>query len=107
MEKKLFTAVLLLAILMFAFGIFVGLVGNKETKNETYALTGKVVNIAYATDTVTIVDCNSNYWQFKGTEDYEINDIVACIVDTKGTDLIKDDEIISARYNGVIWDWFE
>ena len=96
-----------LAICMFIFGVIVGSAAAEKKTTEKYGLTGVVVNLSRGTDTVTIMDCNGNYWQFKGVEDYEIDDIVSCVVDTKGTDLIKDDEIIAARYGGCIWSWFE
>ena len=108
MKKSTFTILSIwLAICMFIFGVIVGSAAAEKKTTEKYGLTGVVVNLSRGTDTVTIMDCNGNYWQFKGVEDYEIDDIVSCVVDTKGTDLIKDDEIIAARYGGCIWSWFE
>ena len=35
-------------------------------------------------------------------EDWAIGDIVAVVMDTMGTELIYDDEIVSVTYNGYI-----
>lgn len=75
---------------------------SNEKKN-LYPLTTVVYNISEATDTVTVEDYNGNLWQFKGVEDWNLDDICTCIMDSKGTLLIKDDEIVKVRYNG----WFE
>ncbi len=72
-------------------------------KENLYPLTTEVYDISEATDTVTVIDYNGNLWQFKGVEDWNLEDICTCIMDSKGTDLIKDDEIVKVRYNG----WFE
>lgn len=91
-------------ILIFITGILMlsCILMNNEKKN-LYPLTTVVYNISEATDTVTVEDYNGNLWQFKGVEDWNLNDICSCLMDSKGTMLIKDDEIVKVRYNG----WFE
>lgn len=72
-------------------------------EKNLYPLTTVVCDISEATDTVTVKDYNGNLWQFKGVEDWNLNDICSCLMTSKGTMLIKDDEIVKIRYNG----WFE
>lgn len=73
---------------------------NKEKTPEVYPMAAVVVDISEALDVVTIKDTNENLWQFHGIEDYMVDDVIACIVDTNGTPEIKDDVIIQTRYNG-------
>jgi len=80
------------------------IVTNSEKKNE-YPLTTVVYNVSEATDTVTVVDFNGNLWQFKGVEDWQVGDICSCIMNSKGTELIKDDEVKKERYSGYFEGW--
>lgn len=74
---------------------------TKENQNKNYyPLTGIVVNVSRANDTVTIEDSNGNYWQFTGAEDWEENDFCSCIMNDNGTKEIKDDKIVKVRYCG-------
>lgn len=77
---------------------------TKKTKN-LYAMTTVVYAVSDANDTVTVKDFNGNLWQFKGAEDWEINDICSCVMDNKGTTYIKDDEIIKVKYSGYLEGW--
>lgn len=70
-----------------------------------YGMTAVVTHISEATDTVTIQDFNGNLWQFKGVEDWEVGDVASCIMDSKGTTLIKDDEIVKVKYSGYFQGW--
>ncbi len=70
-----------------------------------YPLTTVVFEVSKETDIVTVVDFNGNLWQFKGTEDWEVGDICSCIMKSKGTSLIKDDEIKKTRYDGWVEGW--
>lgn len=87
------------AVLLFAF--------PKVEKKNIYGMTAVVTNVSQATDTVTIEDFNGNLWQFKGIEDWEVDDIASCVMDNQGTAEIKDDVIISARYGGYWKGWAE
>lgn len=66
--------------------------------NNLYAEAMVIVRCDYPTDRVTCMDGNGNLWQFTGIEDYYVGDIVAMIMDSKGTELIYDDEILLTRY---------
>ena len=52
-------------------------------------------------------DFNGNLWQFEGCEDWLENDVVACIMNDKGTPIIFDDEIVDLHYEGWLEGWLE
>ena len=76
---------------------------EKQIKN-LYPLSARIVSINETADEVTVEDSNGNLWGFT---DYEINDTVALIMNSKGTRNIKDDEIVSSRYSGNANDWWK
>lgn len=78
---------------------------NRHNIKNLYGMTAIVTNVSQDTDTVTIEDFNGNLWQFEGTEDWAINDVVSCIMDSQGTALIKDDVIIKVQYSGYFEGW--
>ena len=90
--------------IIFAIGgIMIGILISKPTETENlYAKTMYVTEVNYETDVVTLVDYNGFLWEFYGTEDWMVNDICSCIMDTNGTETIFDDAIVSTIYNGVI-----
>ena len=51
-------------------------------------------------DLVICSDGAENLWAFWGAEDYETGDIVALIMDSRGTPDIHDDTIVAVRYAG-------
>ena len=115
--KKFHVRVLVLAIILFIGAIITSYAfDNKEAKTEDveqiaensfYALTVKVIDVDYENDVVTCEDFNGNLWSFYGCEDWCEDDCAGLLMDSKGTDLIYDDEIISAKYCGWIlerWD---
>jgi len=73
--------------------------------NSLYPMTGIVTEVDRKNDIVTIKDFNGNLWEFKGCEDWEENDICSCIMNNKGTENIKDDEIIKVKYSGYFEGW--
>lgn len=84
-----------------------GVIKEKQNKPQTYPMMTVVVDISRANDNVTVKDFNGNLWQFKGCEDWMIGDICSCIMDNKGTEEIKDDEIIDIKYDGWLEGWVE
>lgn len=76
-----------------------------KPKEENYAMCAVVVEISEGNDTVTIKDYNGNLWQFTGAEDWAVDDVCACVMSDNGTAEIKDDEIISTRYQGTFSGW--
>ena len=73
--------------------------------NGLYPLTGIVTEIEYdvepEVDLVTITCSNGNLFSwYADTGDYEINDLASCIMDSKGTKYVTDDEVLLAHYAG-------
>lgn len=73
--------------------------------NGLYPLTGIVTEIEYdvepEVDLVTITCSNGNLFSwYTDTGDYEINDLASCIMDSKGTKYVDDDEVLLAHYAG-------
>lgn len=94
--------VLKLLAVIVALGIVILLVLGTAW---SYPMTAIVVDVSRGNDKVTIKDYNGNLWQYTGVEDYEVGDIVSCIMNSKGTEKIKDDVIIQMRYNGSFENW--
>lgn len=103
--SKTILSVVSAILAVVAFVLNVGNAKKAIKYSNQYPMAAVVTNVSTATDKVTVQDFNGNLWQFNGCEDYEIDDLVACIVDGKGTAEIKDDVIISARYSGALEGW--
>lgn len=73
-----------------------------NTAKNYYAMTAEVVNVSEERDTVTVEDYNGNLWEFYGAEDWHEKDCASLLMNSKGTDTIKDDEIIKATFSA--WD---
>lgn len=71
---------------------------NANQFSHLYPLTSTVTEIS--NNTVTVEDSNGNLWSFDGTEDWQVGDCCALIMDDNNTKDIRDDVIISTRYQG-------
>lgn len=76
-----------------------------STLDNLYPLTGIVTDIQSGenpeVDLVTITCSNGNLFSwYADTGDYEINDLASCIMDSKGTKYVDDDEVLLAHYAG-------
>lgn len=80
---------------------------NLTPVENLYPMTAVVTTVDYETDIVTMRDFNGNLWQFEGCEDWLENDVVACIMNNKGTPIIFDDEIVDLHYEGWLEGWLE
>jgi len=98
--------VIIIVVCALCAGWVVFGINYHNTKN-LYGMTAVVTHVSQATDTVTIEDFNGNLWQFKGAEDWAIDDVVSCIMDNRGTALIKDDYIVKVQYSGYFEGWAE
>lgn len=76
--------------------------GNTPIENhDVYMRTMRVSELNYNENLVTCIDAEGFIWQFYGCEDYYINDLVSCLMDTVGTnDTIFDDVILMTSYTG-------
>lgn len=76
-----------------------------STLDNLYPLTGIVTDIQSGenpeVDLVTITCSNGNMFSwYADAGDYEINDLASCIMDSKGTKYVDDDEVLLAHYAG-------
>ena len=78
-----------------------------EDTSHLYPLTGIVTHIEYDAvpdqDLIIITCGNGNEFSFYAPvgDDWELEDLASCIMDSKGTSLVYDDEVIVAKYAGV------
>ena len=98
-----FIAITIIAAVAVVFVGFAaaGLWYNATTANikaNIYPLLTTVTEVDRNKDLVTVEDNNGFIWQFYGAEDWEEGDLCNCIMDTKGTEKIFDDEIIQVKY---------
>lgn len=71
-------------------------------QGETYPSAGRVVRIDYDEDVVTVVDGNGEAWEWRGVEDYDIDDNVAMIMSNNGTPKdVHDDIIVGIKYSSL------
>lgn len=87
-------------------GIIVGLMlGMTVTGSSTYPLAGIVTEVDVRNDVVTFTTYSGNEFAFYGTEDWMEGDLVAAIMDDRGTESVYDDEILEVRYAGFTGGW--
>lgn len=67
-----------------------------------YPAIGCVCGFDKANDLVIYTDCNGNEWDFPEIQDWEEGDMVALIMNDKGTEGIYDDEPVTWIYCGRI-----
>lgn len=76
-----------------------------STLDNLYPLTGIVTEIEYdvepEVDLVTITCSNGNMFSwYADAGNYEVNDLVSCLMNSKGTKYVTDDEVLLAHYAG-------
>lgn len=100
--KKLLTVVL--TTMMIATPVSAAPTTDGECK-DLYPLTGIVTEVQEVdkdTDLVTMTCANGNQfsWYVDSTDDWCINDLASCIMNSNGTEIVYDDEIVDAHYAG-------
>ena len=108
-NKKTFTFLLLLAILMLFFGFILGSAYEQEKVKEggQYPKMMVVYELDEEKNMIRLRDFNGFKYQIKGIEDTFEGDVFSCIMDDAGTDTITDDTIIDYRYSGWLEGWNE
>ena len=93
-------AIAAVAVIFVGFGVagFWYNVTTAEVKTNIYPLLTTVTGVDRDKDLVTVEDNNGFIWQFEGTDDWEEGDLCNCLMDSRGTEKIFDDEIIMTRY---------
>ena len=101
----------IISIAAIAFGSFmIGMsikviTTQSETQNNNlYPLTTRVIQIDEDSDCVSVEDCMGNLYSFIGIEEWETDMTCTVIMDSKGTETIDDDEIVSVRYSSFLID---
>jgi hypothetical protein len=51
-------------------------------------------------DTVTLETATGHVYEMKGAEDYQTGDLISLLMFSNGTEDVRDDIIITARYSG-------
>jgi hypothetical protein len=98
--KKAMMMVLVLMMMM------VGVSANAEC--DLYADTWVVYEVDYETDTVWCMDFVGNVWSFSECEDWAVGDLCSVLLNTNGTEVVRDDSIVSVTYGGWVdgnWGW--
>ena len=94
------TIIAAVAIIFVGFGV-AGVWYNvtiANAKANIYPLLTTVTEVDRDKDLVTVEDNNGFIWQFEGADDWEEGDLCNCLMDSRGTEKIFDDEIIMTRY---------
>lgn len=90
--------------LVIATGIALsGCNNNQNTYAEVYPQYSVVVDTDTQADIVTVECKNGQQYQFDGVEDWMEGDICSLMINTNGTEMVADDKIIKAEYDGYEW----
>lgn len=99
--SKTLVILILAGFAFIALGITIGTSIQKSSmENWLYPNMAYVIEIDHKTDTLTAKDSIGHLWVVEGVEDYMEGDLVSIIMDSKGTDLIYDDEVVKMHYCG-------
>lgn len=71
-----------------------------ERRADFYPETAIVREVSATTDLVVVETCTGNLFVFRGAEDWMEGDAVSLIMDSRATDMVEDDEIVSTKYAG-------
>lgn len=68
--------------------------------DNLYAKSMIVYEVDREYDILYLTDSNGNGWEYIGIEDFEIGDVVDCLMYDNQTDIIYDDKIVKLQYSG-------
>lgn len=86
-----------------ACAILMGIVACASA--EQYPQTFVVDRVNREQNYMVLIDFNGNEWIYENVEDFDCGDIVAAIMEERGTPTIYDDEIVMIRYAGYMEGW--
>ena len=93
--------IITLVIIAIIVSLGVGMtIEKRDMVNRLYPNVAYVVEIDRATDTLTVEDSIGHLWSVQGVEDYMLGDLVGMVMDSMGTDLVYDDEVVKMHYCG-------
>lgn len=102
--KKIIVTVLIVASLVSLLSVQAGRTIKWNTKlggKEVYSTNLIVNKIDRKKNIVWCKNWSGVQYKFYGVEDLEKGDVISCIMYTKGTPKIKDDVVLSAKYERV------
>jgi hypothetical protein len=96
---------MLIGIVCILFAMFGGvyIIGYERacaSKANLYPKSGAVIYVDKAGDVILIEDLAGHRWIYGGAEDWLEGDMISMIMDSRGTEQIKDDEIVKIQYEG-------
>ena len=107
-EKIILTLIYIVVSLSgYLLGRAIGKIHSDAEQEMLYPRTAVVVEIDRPNDTVVCEDSVGMLWAFYGADDWELDDCVSLILDSRGTDIIYDDDIVSVRYSAFRVEGFE
>lgn len=86
-----------------ACAILMGIVACASA--EQYPQTFVVDRVNREQNYMVLIDFNGNEWIHEYVEDFDCGDIIAAIMEERGTPTIYDDEIVMIRYAGYMEGW--
>ena len=89
--------------IVIALAILMGVVACASA--ETYPQTFVVDLVNHEQNYMVLIDFNGNEWIWESVEDFDCGDIIAAIMEERGTPTIYDDEIVKIRYAGYMEGW--
>ena len=95
--RKRYIAVAVGTVLALAFSVRLA---ASERRADFYPETAIVREVSTTTDLVVVETRTGNLFVFRGAEDWEVGDSVSMIMDSRATDMVEDDEIVSTKYAG-------
>lgn len=87
------------AILIFLLSLLI-IPAYIDSTKELYPITAVITSVDTETNIVTMETATGHIYEFYGCEDYEVSDLVSCIMNDNRTENVSDDIIIDVRYSG-------
>lgn len=95
--RKRYIAIALGAVLALTASVRLA---ASERRADFYPETAIVREVSATTDLVVVETCTGNLFVFRGAEGWMEGDAVSLIMDSRATEEVEDDEIVSTKYAG-------
>lgn len=89
-------------ILVWSVLAIITLVHSKTETGKEYPRTFVVDSLDYENNEVIVIDSVGMEWSFVGINDWEVDDLVAAIMNDNGTKDIRDDYFVDIRFSGYV-----
>ena len=96
-KLRFYTSFLLLIALVFSLAVIVEERYIASRERDLYPKAAVITELDRENDIVTVTDCNGFMWDFYGCEDLLEGDVLAMIMDSRGTMKIFDDVVVEIR----------